>query len=693
MSTVTILTALFSLIVGATVLWANPHRFSNIVFFGTSLLAAGWQFAVFMAIRAHESTQAGILANPLPWIHANAAIAAFLPVAIAMLKESLVDPANIHRAIRSALPWLALGCLLIPLCYTKSFVVENSTDYRRTVAYVTYHVTLSTALLVLFIQSCRQIRAQAGIQRLELQLLTQTFGTLGLSLAILNLVGNWFQIREIKQASIPAIFAAYCFLAWAITHHRIFDARQVFRSLAQRVTLFAVLSSCVYGLWQVGGIFLPAPMDLVVSIALSCSMAFWFDRRTRAWLKLDGEELLGEWRAAVLATAKTEPHPDRLAAKFEQLLCQLCQSSFAALLFKRDKTYGTGQMEFAADRPGLAELAEAGWATPENIQRRRPRPGLDDLLAFFRRHSLGVLVTSSRGIANPSFLLAVGSKTTRWPFTYPEVRRLQAIAELMDNIISHARLSTQAALKAKMEHLALMSRGLAHDLKNLITPISSYLVHTEGRLDSTSVEADVHRAAQRSVRLMTDYVREALFFSNRLQPHFEQVELQKVFTGVQEQTATIAAQRQVTVRIPTQAAVSLVADIVLLHRMLANLVRNAIDACGAGGEVTLLGSEPYRGIVCMQVIDSGCGIPPENLARVFDAYFTTKQFGNDVRGFGLGLAITEKIVHLHQGTISVRSETGRGTTMTVEMPAIQSPHEAPTADRLSNRPLHSVPAS
>ncbi len=692
MSTVTILTAVFCLIIGATVLWANPHRLSNRVFFGASLLTAGWQFAVFMAIRAHESMQAGNLANPLPWIHANAAIAAFIPAAIAMLKETLLDSANTNRAIRRSLPWLALGGLLIPLCYTKSFVVENSTDYRRSVAYVAYNVSISAAFLILFVQSCRQIRAQAGIQRLELQLLTRTLGTLGLLLAILNLIGNWFQIREIRQASIPVIFAAYCFLAWAITHHRIFDARQVFRSLAQRVTLFAVLSSCVYGLWQLGGKILPAPVDLVVSVTLSCSAAFWLDRRTREWLRLDGEELLGEWRAAVLATARTEPDPGRLAAKFEQLLCQLCQSSSAAILFNCGKTYAAGQIEFAADRPGLAELAETGWATPENIQRRRPRPGLDDLLIFFRRHSLGVLVTSSRGVPSPSFLLAVGAKTTRWPFTYPEVRRLQTIAELMDNIISHARLTTQAALKAKMEHLALMSRGLAHDLKNLITPISSFLVHTEGRLDSASVEADVHRAAQRSVRLMTDYVREALFFSERLQPHFEQVDLQKVFTDVQEQTASVAAQRQVTVRLPAQAAISLVADRVLLQRMLGNLVRNAIEACEPGGEVRLLGSEPHHGSVRIQVIDDGCGIRPKDLPRIFDAYFTTKQFGNDVRGFGLGLAITEKIVHLHQGTISVHSETGLHTTMTVEIPATQSARDADPYDRLPNRPLHFVNA-
>jgi signal transduction histidine kinase len=191
---------------------------------------------------------------------------------------------------------------------------------------------------------------------------------------------------------------------------------------------------------------------------------------------------------------------------------------------------------------------------------------------------------------------------------------------------------------------------------------------------------------------MTDYVREALFFSERLQPHFERVDLRKIFTDVQEQTLSVAAQRQVTVRLPTQAAISLVADRVLLQRMLGNLVRNAIEACEPGGEVRLLGSEPHQGCVRIQVIDDGCGIRPKDLPRIFDAYFTTKQFGNDVRGFGLGLAITEKIVHLHQGTISVHSETGLHTTMTVEIPATQSARDADPYDRFPNRPLHFVNA-
>jgi signal transduction histidine kinase len=71
-------------------------------------------------------------------------------------------------------------------------------------------------------------------------------------------------------------------------------------------------------------------------------------------------------------------------------------------------------------------------------------------------------------------------------------------------------------------------------------------------------------------------------------------------------------------------------------------------------------------------VDQGCGISPENLERIFDPYFTTKQFGDEVLGFGLGLTICEKIVDLHQGKIAVRSEVDRGTRAIVELPTAPS---------------------
>ena len=193
-------------------------------------------------------------------------------------------------------------------------------------------------------------------------------------------------------------------------------------------------------------------------------------------------------------------------------------------------------------------------------------------------------------------------------------------------------------------------------------------MHTDERFQPGSPEREVHGAARRSVRIMGDYVREALFFSEQLSPKYEPVELGRLFEEVVALTAARAAARGVTVAGAPEFNAPVTADAVLLQRMLVNVVANAIDASSRGQTVTLSATAGRNGWLCLRVADTGCGIAAEDLARIFDPYFTTKQFGDEVRGFGLGLTICQKIVHLHGGAISMVSEPGQGATVTIELP-------------------------
>jgi signal transduction histidine kinase len=107
---------------------------------------------------------------------------------------------------------------------------------------------------------------------------------------------------------------------------------------------------------------------------------------------------------------------------------------------------------------------------------------------------------------------------------------------------------------------------------------------------------------------------------------------------------------------------------VLLQRLLVNLLNNAIDASARGGEVRLTAEGPVAGMITLRVIDQGCGMDEATRARIFDPYFTTKEFGEEVRGFGLGLTISQRIAHLHHGRITVESRPGAGTTLIVDLP-------------------------
>jgi signal transduction histidine kinase len=118
------------------------------------------------------------------------------------------------------------------------------------------------------------------------------------------------------------------------------------------------------------------------------------------------------------------------------------------------------------------------------------------------------------------------------------------------------------------------------------------------------------------------------------------------------------------------------ADRKRLHRCLSNLVSNAIQAMPTGGQLTVATAlvettfpawrppetkpEPA---IRVTVRDTGQGIPPDRLPRIFDPFYTTKE-----KGVGLGMAITHRIVEDHKGTIDVSSEVGKGSTFTVHFP-------------------------
>ena len=108
-------------------------------------------------------------------------------------------------------------------------------------------------------------------------------------------------------------------------------------------------------------------------------------------------------------------------------------------------------------------------------------------------------------------------------------------------------------------------------------------------------------------------------------------------------------------------------DAFALGRVYRNLLTNGIQATQAGGRVTIATTR-VGDKVEVSVADTGSGIPAERLAAVFDDFVTTKK-----RGLGLGLAITKRIVEQLDGTITVTSEVGRGTTFTMRFPVAQRP--------------------
>ncbi|HET7113077.1 MAG TPA: ATP-binding protein, partial [Pyrinomonadaceae bacterium] len=103
-----------------------------------------------------------------------------------------------------------------------------------------------------------------------------------------------------------------------------------------------------------------------------------------------------------------------------------------------------------------------------------------------------------------------------------------------------------------------------------------------------------------------------------------------------------------------------------LQQVFTNLLLNARDAIPDGGRITVMTSTGEDGSLVVEVADTGVGIAPENVAKIYDPFYTTKGVG---QGTGLGLAVSYGIVQEHAGHISVDSMPGRGTTFRITLPS------------------------
>ena len=233
--------------------------------------------------------------------------------------------------------------------------------------------------------------------------------------------------------------------------------------------------------------------------------------------------------------------------------------------------------------------------------------------------------------------------------------------------ITEKRKLEEEHLKAnKMESLGLLAGGIAHDFNNLLTGLYGNL-----ELTKMFVEKD-HRAqkyletAERSMGNAVRLTNQLLTFAKGGEPIKEKIALVEL---IQETAEFSLRGSNVKLEIEIDSDLWLVdADEGQLNQVISNLVINAQEAMPMGGIITIEAhnqQDEGDSFVEIKVQDQGGGIPQKYLDKVFDPYFSTKQ-----KGSGLGLATSYSIIHKHNGRIWVESEPNKGTSFTIQLPAL-----------------------
>ncbi|HEV2862082.1 MAG TPA: ATP-binding protein [Pyrinomonadaceae bacterium] len=238
---------------------------------------------------------------------------------------------------------------------------------------------------------------------------------------------------------------------------------------------------------------------------------------------------------------------------------------------------------------------------------------------------------------------------------------------VLEDVTARVRLEEQLQQREKLSSIGLLAAGVAHEINTPLTGVSSYTQMLLGMLAETDPKHALLQKIRRQTDRATGIVNNLLNFSRTgSATEFFEVDLNRVLEDTlqllepQFRQSRVEILREYGDRLP-----SVFANAGKLQQVFTNLLLNARDAIPDGGRVRLRTTAPESDTVVVEVIDDGIGIAPENVARIYDPFFTTKGVG---KGTGLGLAVSYGIVQEHSGHITVESAPGRGTTFRITLP-------------------------
>ncbi|TET86437.1 MAG: PAS domain S-box protein [Desulfobacteraceae bacterium] len=265
---------------------------------------------------------------------------------------------------------------------------------------------------------------------------------------------------------------------------------------------------------------------------------------------------------------------------------------------------------------------------------------------------------------------------------------VKGMVGLLKDITEQQRLQTQLQQAQKMEAVGTLAGGIAHDFNNILSAIIGYSELTLLEVaEGTKVKqnlTEVLRASQRA----KDLVKQILSFSRQNEEELKLVEVKVI---IKEALKLLRASLPATIEIRQQIdpnAGIIEADPTQVHQLMMNLCTNSAAAMGEEGgllEISLMKVDidtPSTTMILdiepgsylrLSVHDTGHGMTPEVLERVFDPYFTTKEKG---KGTGLGLAVVHGIVKRHRGGITLETTPGKGTAFHIYFPRVQQEIEA-----------------
>jgi PAS domain S-box-containing protein len=243
--------------------------------------------------------------------------------------------------------------------------------------------------------------------------------------------------------------------------------------------------------------------------------------------------------------------------------------------------------------------------------------------------------------------------------------RLSGTLILIEDITSRVRLEEQLRENDKLSSIGLLAAGVAHEVNTPLTGISSYTQMLLAQTPDTDIKHSILEKIKRQTLRASEIVNNLLNFSRTASVELHELDINRVLDDTiqllepQLRNTKIELKRHYGDHLPATLG-----NAGKLQQVFMNLLLNARDAMPEGGQL-IIRTQTRESSILIDIIDTGIGIAPENITKIYDPFFTTKGIG---QGTGLGLAVSYGIVQEHNGRIFVESKQGEGTRFRIKLP-------------------------
>jgi signal transduction histidine kinase len=633
------------LIVGALIFWSNPARAVNRAVGTCTLHIAVWLLCLHLAVTSSEG---------LFWLKWTCAVGAWVPLHFWIVKESIAPNANPSRRswIRRNWGWVAVSAALAFVCFTEAFIPTHSTAEHRVHGWGYYaYIAVDLGLYgFLLIDAYRSIKKLRGGERLELQVWLGGGGAAATTIFVLMALNAI--TKDLTYIRLQPLAALVFFVgtAYAITTHRIFDARYILQIGIRQIALLLIVAAVAYGVDRVFDLLVPESIAFVLTTAF----ILWSGATLNAWLsrRLQFYPQAAQARAAAFEISRRAVRSEELEREFLPILKGWGQTENAIILSGGGGGVRGGDVELAEDSTVLAAMRELHWVTPERLIREKPTPLREAVRQFLEDHKLGALVAE----IGPALtvLVGVGVPASRRPFTYPQVTQLMELASIIEGALERALYSLKAQHAEQLATVGLLGASLAHEIRNPLVTIKTFVHLLPQHHGDPVFREKFFRLIGEEVSRIDRLTEQLLDLAAPRTYVAQEVHLHAVLNASLELVTPKANDRAVRIVTEFQATPDVVlTDATAARQVLLNLCFNAIQA--VDGRAV----EPWVNIatrrvpegVELAVSDNGPGIAAEIMPRLFQPFASTKS-----SGFGLGLAICSDIL------------SGLGASITVDLP-------------------------